>query len=155
MGRKQQSAGSAFEDMVLLHIHMMHPRPYYFKTYPELIWPGGVPVVVRKAQPDLVMFWEGSAFLFDCKSTGNKGKLKARKDAIHQFDAMRFADRAGAICFYLVEWREADTIEIFRIRYFTDWPYWCIQGEGDAFIRSGDMVGELLDQWRDNGYSRD
>lgn len=159
---KRQAVGKSWEHLVELALNQMSPKPYYVRQYPEVIFPGGQPVVTDKAVPDYFMVWDGVPFLFDTKSTKNKNYIKVKQKHDNQFFEMVRADRSGIICFYLVEWRENNYVEAFPVRdgdnrkYYND-RFKMVCGEGlgvDLPVAGLDWLPEILVQLIEDDLSR-
>lgn len=133
MGRKEQSVGKSFEELIWWSA--WHDwRVTLVKQYPEMQFVQGRPIVTAKAAPDF-LGWIGdraAGIVFDAKSTGNKTTFYAPAKRRHQWGFMRdVAERhKGILTFYLVEWRRFEEFEVFPVRVDSPWPFVMRRGQG-------------------------
>lgn len=145
MSRKAQRVGASFEAAIESLADLI-PGVVIHKQHTKTAFVGPGQVVSRgKGRPDFMGAAWGVPILFDAKSTQNKNRLTMPEKRRHQFEEMQTALSAGFVSFYLVEWRDSDTYEVFPVTAAHVWPFVAVRGKGVASANGGgNWLQELL-----------
>jgi len=150
-----QGIGQAFEDAVMWEAKAS--GIYVIKQHPETVFVAkGQGRVTGKAWVDFIGIYKGLAFTFDAKTTINKRSWKPPKKFEHQYWNMKDAS-PHMPCFYLIEWRYYGQVELFLVRPYSPYPFYCRYGQGNYKVNSlsSGWFGAIIEtafRFYDGGY---